>query len=193
MKILNVFMGAMVVVLLSAPLMYADKYTSKEHKMIVSGTSTLHDWEAPASTLTAKGDITFQNATLQAINSLNVTCTAKSIKSAKGESMDEKIYEALKADDNPNITYVLSKVNSITKSGDEWIIETTGTLTIGGTAKPVELSVKAKVEADGDIVFTGKKTIKLTGFNLERPSAMLGMIKCGDDITLTFSLTMKKS
>lgn len=193
MKIFNVFIGAMLVILLSAPIMYADKFTSKEHKMIVSGTSTLHDWEAPASSLTAKGDITIQNGTLQSINSLNVTCTAKSIKSAKGESMDEKIYEALKADDNPNITYTLSKVSSITKSGDEWIIETSGTLTIGGTAKTVELSVKAKVEPDGDIVFTGKKMIKLTGFNLERPSAMLGMIKCGDDITLTFSLTMKKS
>ena len=160
--------------------------------MVVSGTSTLHDWSAPASNLTAKGEITIQNTSLQAISSLNVVCVAKSIKSEK-ESMDEKIYDALKAEDFPNITYTLSRVNSLTKSGDDWVVETTGILTIGGTAKTVDMTVKAKIQADGEIVFTGSKKITLTSFNLERPSAMLGVIKCGDDITLTFSLTMKKS
>lgn len=178
--------------ILLVPAARADKYSSKSHKMTVSGTSTMHDWEAPANTLSAKGDFTVQNAALQSIGSLSLTCQAKSIKSPKGESMDEKIYEALKADDFPNITFTLSNVKSITKSGDEWVVEATGTLTIGGAAKTVDMSVKAKLEADGDIVFTGVKKIKLSTFNLERPSAMLGMIKCGDDITLTFSLTMKK-
>ncbi|MBK9249250.1 MAG: YceI family protein [Ignavibacteria bacterium] len=189
-KVISLF--ALMAILL-VPSARADKYASKAHKMMVSGTSTLHDWEAPAGTLSAKGDITINNTMLQAISSLNLTCGAKSIKSAKGEDMDEKIYEALKADEFPNITYTLSKVYSITKSGDEWVVETTGMLTIGGNARAVEMSVKAKIEADGDIVFTGTKKIKLSGFNLERPSAMLGMIKCGDDITLTFSLSMKKS
>jgi predicted acyltransferase (DUF342 family) len=192
MKTRNIVSIALVFVLVIVSAARADKYSSKVHKMIVSGTSTLHDWAAPANTLTAKGDITIQNSVMQSINSFSVTCVAKSIKSEKGESMDEKIYEALKADESPNITYTLLKVASITKSGEDWIVETTGTLTIGGTAKPVEMTVKAKIEADGDIVFSGTKKITLTGFNLERPSAMLGMIKCGDDITLTFSVTMKK-
>jgi len=188
-KVISLF--ALLAILL-VPTARADKYSSKAHKMVVAGTSTLHDWEAPAGTLSAKGDITIQNAVLQSISSLNLTCLAKSIKSPKGEDMDEKIYEALKADDFPNITFTLSNVKSITKSGDEWVIEATGMLTIGGNAKSVDMTVKAKLEADGDVIFTGTKKIKLSGFSLERPSAMLGMIKCGDDITLTFSLTMKK-
>jgi len=188
-KVISLF--ALLAILL-VPTARADKYSSKAHKMIVSGTSTLHDWEAPASNLSAKGDFAIQTTSLQAISSLNLTCLAKSIKSPKGEDMDEKIYEALKADEFPNITFTLSKVNSITKSGEEWVVEATGMLTIGGNARSVDMSVKAKIEADGDIIFTGSKKIKLSGFNLERPSAMLGMIKCGDDITLTFSLTMKK-
>lgn len=192
MKTRNVIVIAAIMALVFSSAAIADKYTSKVQKMVVSGTSTLHDWSAPASNLTAKGDITIQNTSLQAISSLNVVCVAKSIKSEK-ESMDEKIYDALKADDYPNITYTLSRVNSLTKSGDDWVVETTGTLTIGGTAKSVDMTVKAKVQPDGEIVFTGTKKITLTSFNLERPSAMLGVIKCGDDITLTFSLTMKKS
>ncbi len=192
MKTRNVIVIAAIMALVFSSAAFADKYTSKVQKMVVSGTSTLHDWSAPASNLTAKGEITIQNTSLQAISSLNVVCVAKSIKSEK-ESMDEKIYDALKAEDFPNITYTLSRVNSLTKSGDDWVVETTGILTIGGTAKTVDMTVKAKIQADGEIVFTGSKKITLTSFNLERPSAMLGVIKCGDDITLTFSLTMKKS
>ncbi|MBI3260083.1 MAG: YceI family protein [Ignavibacteriae bacterium] len=191
MKTSSVVIAA-ILALMFSPITKADKYSSKVQKMVVSGTSTLHDWSAPASNLSAKGDITVQNTSLQAISSLSVVCLAKSIKSEK-ESMDEKIYDALKAEDFPNITYTLSRVNSLTKSGEDWIVETTGILTIGGTAKTVDMTVKAKIQADGEIVFTGTKKITLTGFNLERPSAMLGVIKCGDDITLTFSLTMKKA
>lgn len=192
MKTRNVMVVAALMALVFSSAAFADKYTSKVQKMMVSGTSTLHDWEAPASNLTAKGDFTVVNSTLQAISSLNVVCVSKSIKSEK-ESMDEKIYDCLKADDYPNITFTLSHVNSITKSGDDWLVSASGVLTIAGTAKTVDMSVKAKIDSDGSIVFTGTKKITLTSFNLEKPSAMLGVIKCGDDITLTFSLTMKKS
>jgi hypothetical protein len=32
----------------------------------------------------------------------------------------------------------------------------------------------------------------MTEFNMERPSAMLGMIKAGDEVTITFELTLKR-
>ncbi len=174
-------------------LMYADKFTASSHSMIISGTSTLHDWEAPAKTLTAKGDISLNGNDLQNIASLSVVCESKSIKSAKGESMDEKIYEALKADDYSSINYTLSKVKSITKTNDGWSIETSGNLTIAGQTREIDLSVKAIVKTNGEIQFIGKKALKLSTFNISRPSAMMGMIKCGDDIVLTFTVTMKKS
>ncbi len=192
MKKFSLVLITLLLLLITGSAAQADKYSSKDYKMMVSGTSTLHDWEAPASNLSAKGDITIHNSNLESIASLNVVCVAKSIKSEK-ESMDEKIYDALKAEDFPNINYSLVRVNSITKKGDEWVVETTGTLSIGGTSKTVDMTVKAKINADGNIVFNGSKKITLTSFNLERPSAMLGVIKCGDDITLTFSLTMKKA
>ena len=182
----------MVVVLLMAGSVQAEKFVSASHTMKINGTSTLHDWEAPAKTLSANGDLTLANGDLQAIASLSVVCQSKSIQSTKGESMDEKIYDALKADDFPTINFTLSKVKSITKTAEGWTVETTGNLTIAGSTQAIDMTVKAVLKADGQIVFSGKKAIKLSQFNIERPSAMLGVIKCGDDITLTFDLTMKK-
>lgn len=182
----------MMVVLLMAGSVQAEKFVSASHIMKINGTSTLHDWEAPAQTLNANGDITVTNGTLQTITSLSVTCQSKSIKSPKGESMDEKIYDALKADDFPNINFTLVKVKSITKTAEGWTVETSGNLTIAGETRMVDMTVKAILKPTGEIAFSGTKAIKLSQFNIERPSAMLGVIKCGDDITLTFDLTMKK-
>lgn len=183
---------AMMVVLLMAGSVQAEKFVSASHIMKINGTSTLHDWEAPAQTLNANGDITVTNGTLQTITSLSVTCQSKSIKSPKGESMDEKIYDALKADDFPNINFTLVKVKSITKTAEGWTVETSGNLTIAGETRMVDMTVKAILKPTGEIAFSGTKAIKLSQFNIERPSAMLGVIKCGDDITLTFDLTMRK-
>lgn len=170
----------------------ADGFVYSGHKMVIAGTSTLHDWKAPANKMKAKGDLTLNGSELTGINSLWVETDALSIKSEKGESMDEKIYEALKTDEAPKITFKLTKVKSITKKGNDWIVDASGTLTIAGKTNPVDMTVKAVVNGDGSIVFTGEHKVTMTKYGMERPTAMLGVIKCGDDVTLSFTLTMKR-
>lgn len=170
---------------------FAEKYSSKSHSMMINGTSTLHDWKTPVKTVSAQGDITLSNTDLQTISSLYFEAISKSIKSEK-ESMDEKIYDALKADSYDKITYKLTKVNSIKKVGNEFEINSSGQLSIAGSTQQCDMIVKAKVLPTGEIQFDGSKDIKLSQFGIERPSAMLGTIKCGDDLKITFSLVMKK-
>jgi polyisoprenoid-binding protein YceI len=140
----------------------------------------------------AKGDLTLNGTELTALNSLWVETDALSIKSEKGESMDEKIYEALKTDEAPRITFKLTKVKSLTKTSDGYTIEATGTLTIAGKTNTVDMTVKATVNDGGTVVFTGEHKVKMTKYDMEPPTAMLGVIKCGDDVTLKFTLTMKR-
>jgi polyisoprenoid-binding protein YceI len=161
--------------------------------MLIAGTSTLHDWQCPASDLKARAEIQTEGSELKAVTSMWVEVLPLSIKSEKGEDMDEKIYETLKTDQHKKITYNMSRVNGMTKEGNQWVLKTSGSLTIAGTTKVVDMTVKASVNAAGEVVFNGTKKIKLSTFGMERPSAMMGMITAGDEITLTFELTMKKS
>jgi polyisoprenoid-binding protein YceI len=86
----------------------------------------------------------------------------------------------------------MGKMKSIEKKGDAYSIVAAGNLTIAGVSKPVELTVVAKVLPGGDLEFSGSKTMRMTMFNVDPPTAMWGVVKAGDEITIAFTLTMKR-
>ncbi|MCX6147030.1 MAG: YceI family protein [Candidatus Kapabacteria bacterium] len=191
MKMRAILYAAILIVVFSLN-SYAEKYTSKSFSMVVSGTSTLHDWHSPASKSNATGDFIVAGSELQKINSMYVEVESKSIKSGK-DGMDEKTWDCIKADEFPKVTFNLSSTKAITKAGAEFTIDAMGNLKLAGTSSPIDMQVKAKVLANGDVEISGVKKIKLSQFKLERPSAMLGTIKCGEEITLTFTVVLKKA
>lgn len=165
-------------------------YTLRSSEMTITGTSSLHDWESRVTALTARGRITMGAATLEAIPELLVTIKARDIVSPKGSIMDNKTYEALKADAHPTITYRLSRVKSIQPSGQGFTVSTEGQLTIAGVTRTIDMTVAGRRQADGTIVFEGSKALKMTNFNMSPPTALMGTIKTGDDITVKFRVTL---
>ncbi len=162
----------------------------KSFKMSVAGTSTLHDWESSVNKVTAKAEIASGDGAIQSIKSLNVEVDAKSIVSTKGKIMDNKTWETLKAEKHPKITYKLTKVESITKSGSEYMVKTTGNLTIAGMTKSVALDAKGKVLSNGDVEFTGSKLVVLSDFGMEQPTALMGTVKVGKEVTVKYAVVM---
>ncbi|MBC8124980.1 MAG: YceI family protein [Candidatus Kapabacteria bacterium] len=170
----------------------AETFESKSVVVRIDGTSTLHDWTAPAEKAKANGDLTIINGELIKVNAMWVQVDVLSIKSEKGKDMDEKIYEALSVENHPTITFNVSSQKSIRKQESEYIIETVGELTIAGVKKNVDLTVKGTMQGNGDMVFKGSIKLLMSQYGMKRPTAMLGMIKCGDAVTVSFTLTMKK-
>jgi polyisoprenoid-binding protein YceI len=105
--------------------------------------------------------------------------------------MDKKTWSSLKKDDFPTIKYTLTKVNSLTKSGDNYEIKTTGNLTIAGETRAIDITVKGKV-AGTDIQFEGSKALKMTDFKIDPPTALMGTMKTGNDITVKFLVKLSK-
>lgn len=186
---------ALVLASLTASLKAGDAYTWKSHDMKINGTSTLHDWTAPVGKMKATANLTVENGVLSAVNSMLVQVDVMSIKTEKGEDMEEKIYEALKAEEgHKTITFKLTSIKGIAKSGAGYKIEALGDMTIAGHRKNnVPMTVMATVAANGDVIFSGSQKITMTSYDMERPSAMLGMIKAGDDVTIVYTLTVKKA
>lgn len=160
-------------------------YVVKGFKMAVSGTSTLHEWESDITKVDAKANLTIEGSELKALNSLKVTIPAKSIESTKGRIMDNKTYEALKASKYPNITFSLSSAQI---SGLN--VTANGKLTIAGVAKTVKLNAKGKIDASGNITFSGSKDIVLSDYGMEQPTALMGTIKVGEQVTVKYELTL---
>jgi polyisoprenoid-binding protein YceI len=168
-------------------------FSVSAYKMTIKGTSNLHDWESTAKELRVKGDFTLQQDKFSSLNALSVEVPVKSIKSTKGSIMDNKTYDALKADQNANITFKLEGVTPFKAQADGYTVTATGNLTIAGSTKKVELIAKGKPNGDGSITFSGSHKLKMTDFGIKPPTALMGTMKVGNDIEVVFSVTMKKS
>ncbi len=170
-----------------------DSYSQKSHTMKIDGTSTFHDWMTPVGKVRAKADLTVSGSELTEVKAFWLECDVMSITSEKGETMVEKIQEAFKVEEgHKTIVFKLTSVKELKKSGSNYTIVADGNLSMAGAKKPVTLTVTASVK-DGEVVFTGEHKIKMTNWGMERPTAMLGTIKCADDVTVSFTLAMKKN
>ncbi len=150
----------------------------------VKGTSTMHDWESVVEGISGTAQITCENGAVQQIQSLNATFKAKSIKSGKGR-MDNITYDAIKADKHPTITFELTNFKPAAAGKSI----ATGNLSIAGVKKEVSIEGSTKMEAD-KVLINGEYTLKLTDYGIEPPTAMLGAIKVGNEITIAFQLEL---
>jgi hypothetical protein len=150
----------------------------------VSGTSTLHDWDMISEQASGNAKLTVSGGNITAIQEASFSMPAESIKSGKRQ-MDSNAYKALLTDKHKKISFVMTEAK---KDGSSWLI--TGMLDLAGMKKPVTFTTDAK--ASGNLVnFTSVTSFKLTAFGVEPPTAMLGTIKTGDDVTLTVQMTLK--
>lgn len=163
------------------------QYQSQRLHMVVSGTSTLHDWDMQSSKGTCSATFTF-DATGQCsgLTALNFTMPAESLKS-EHKSMDKNAYKALKTEQHPSIAYAL---NTATVAPDG-TIKCSGRLTIAGVTLNEDLLATAKVNADKSITVKGSEQISMKNFNIAPPSFMMGTVKTGNNITVTFDVTLK--
>lgn len=166
-----------------------NQYTlGSDHKITINGSSNVHDWEETAQTATGDAQVTWNTDGTFAIKSFNLKVSVKSIKSDKGSVMDNKTYDALKADEHPYITFKMLSVKSMTKSGNGWSVKVNGDLTIAGFTKNIDISGMVYVKENGKLYIDVSKPLKMTDFKIDPPTALMGTMQVADDITIRFKL-----
>ncbi len=150
----------------------------------IAGTSTMHDWTMTSkeAKYSAVFEVNAEGTPVQ-LNMVTLTVPAESLKSGKG-AMDKNAYNSLKTDKHKQITFQLTsaKVNAKT-------IICSGNLTVAGFTKPIEVEV-AYEERNGVLYCKGAQKIKMTDYNVEPPTFMFGSIKTGNEITVSFDVSL---
>lgn len=170
------------------------KYQSQLTSIMIAGTSTLHDWEMKSSQGHFEGTFLLNsNDVLTSITGLTFSMPSESLKSGHG-MMDDNTYKALKTKAYNNISFVLSTVAIAPLGENNYQLKCFGKLTIAGTTRETDLLVTCKWNpADKSFSCSGSKKIKMTEYNVKPPTIMMGTIKTGDDITITYNLKINKS
>jgi hypothetical protein len=165
----------------------AQPFKVKDYKMTVQGTSSLHDWESAIEKIECKGFYAMANNSLMDVKDVVVKIPVTSIKSTKGKIMDNKTYDAFNYEKYPNIVFTLSaqKINEKNST-----IDLTGNLAMAGTTKSVNLTANYKILPNGELQIIGSKKIIMTDFGMEPPTAMMGTIKVGNDVSVYFEITL---
>ncbi|ROI05266.1 YceI family protein [Kaistella haifensis] len=154
----------------------AQNITGKSTKIAVDGTSPMHDWTVTSSSANFSGTINGN-----AITNVEFSMPVKNLKSTKGKMMDNKAYDALKADKAPNISFTATSL-SVGKGN------LAGKLTIAGVTKDVSFPVNV-VKNGASYNITGTENLKLSDFGMERPGFM--GVKTGDAIKVTVNIVAK--
>jgi polyisoprenoid-binding protein YceI len=162
-------------------------------KIWIEGTSNVHDWKAEATNIVAEIELDpagLAAAPASMVRKVTVTIPVKGLKSGHGK-MDENMQKALKADKNPDIVYTLTSIEATAgATKDEFTLRASGTLSLAGAESPVTLEIAATRQADGTIKGIGTAPVKMTAFGVKPPTAMLGTIRCGDEVKVKFDLVV---
>jgi polyisoprenoid-binding protein YceI len=167
-----------------------------DSKLWIEGTSNLHGWSCKATTLEAAVELDAATANEVAIappkslKRVQVKVPVKSIKCGHG-GMDDNLYKALKADESPDISYILATFDAASgEAKDSFTLHTVGTLTIAGKENNLTMDVIATRMPDGTVKATGVVPIKMTDYGIKPPTAIFGRLKTGDEVKINFELSV---
>ena len=161
-----------------------------ESKLWIEGGSNLHGWSCKASSIDATIDVdeAFLKSTAPTLlKKVQVKVPVRNLKCGHG-GMDNNLYKALKADDTPDVSYILGTFDVVPGVSDSFTVKSVGTLTIAGTQKTVTMDVTASKLADGSVRAEGELPLLMTDFGVKPPTAMLGTLRTDNKVTVKFSL-----
>ncbi|MFU8847242.1 MAG: YceI family protein [Opitutales bacterium] len=189
----------------SEMLVFESTATSKAAgEIVVAGTSSLHDWEVVTKEIVGTLKISAPKGGEGALEltsdlplvTAQVSIRSESLVSGKG-GMDKKMYKALETKKYKEVSFVLDSLElaqeqSPSDSGKAASIDVLakGKLTITDKTRRVQFPATITWEPQKKaIAVSGEVDLRMTDFEVEPPTALLGTIKTGDEIKVSFTWT----
>jgi polyisoprenoid-binding protein YceI len=74
----------------------------------------------------------------------------------------------------------------MTQSSPTLQLDTRGKLTIAGVTRDVTMQISGTRDSGGMYFLTGQLPIRMSDYGIKPPTAMMGTIKTGNDVKVTF-------
>jgi polyisoprenoid-binding protein YceI len=167
-------------------------FSLKSPKGVIEGSSNLHDWKIDVTKMECKGSFQSVDNVVKAVKNVEVKIPVLELKSEKGKTMDQKTYEAFNSDKHPHITFAFSSADVKTDASGAVTIAASGSLSMAGKTKTVPVTAKGKTLANGDLQLSIIQKLKMSEFDMKSPTALMGTIKVGDEVTVRFDIVLAR-
>jgi polyisoprenoid-binding protein YceI len=179
--------GLLIITLQTAVAQEKFRLDEKNSEITVIGTSSVHDWEMNATAMKASIQLSIAENSISDIVSVDFSMPTEKLKS-DNNIMDKKSWDALKSDKHEAIRFDLSRVSGFSTAGDTFSGTATGNLFIAGKSRPVTIPFTGNIKTGNTITVTGAKKINMKDYNIAPPTAMLGTLKTGEEVTVKFKM-----
>ncbi|MDZ7659069.1 YceI family protein [Fodinibius sp.] len=168
-------------------------------KVWIEGEAGMISYQCNAENLSGVGKVNNTNSSLDNITQddeqieISVSLPVESLSCGK-RAMDKDMYEALKSNSYPNISYKLLSAQLAENNSDTtgWMnIHTRGIMEIAGVQDTTSFMVQGKLLSENRFQVKGSKHIHMDTYNIERPTAMLGLIKASKDLSVHFDVIVQ--
>ena len=165
-----------------------------ESRLWVGGTSSVRGWECKATTFAVNVESAPNAAATvlageKAVGAVDLTVPVEKLECGNGQ-MNGHMRKALKMEEHAQIAFRLTSYE-LGRSNDSLLVMMAGSLTLGGSEKPIELVGLAASGPDGALRVTGTYALKMTDFGLKPPTLMFGRIKVHDLVKVGFDVVLK--
>lgn len=169
----------------------------EESRLWIEGSSNVNQFECRAEEYageaTLPGTENSPSSPLTATNellSIKIDIQVDSIECGK-RKMNQDLQKALKAEQFPEITFLFQEANIISEprnTGDGFQLEVRGLLTVAGTTKEINFTTEAYYTGKNRVRAQGGTTINMTDFGVQPPTALMGLIRANEELTVNFDL-----
>ena len=157
--------------------------------MTISGTSNIQGWDIDVKDFVC--DMTLESLTSALkIETVGFRGTVRSFSSGNNQ-MDKKIQESLDPKRYPEIRFILKSASNISINNNKFNGTINGDLSVAGKTRTESIQFRGDVLSNNKMKITGSKKLKMTDFGIKPPTAMLGVMRTGDEVTVTFDLILE--
>ncbi len=189
------FLTAIMITASSASFAQNSPYHMYDFDMRVKGSSNVRDWETVATELHL--DLRFdENKPADFIDGtltdLKLRVPVKKITSST-PGLIRNMRQALKADRHPEIIFNLDDIAESPQGKDNsrFTLSASGTLEIAGVERSTPLRVTGRKRNDDSIELHGSRKLRMTDFNIDPPTALLGAIRARNEIEVVFTVYLR--
>ena len=153
----------------------------------IKGTSSLHDWKMDLKVFNSGFQLNQEGSLIKGFDNVTFTCKATDIKS-ESSLMDNKAYNALKAEDFPEINFSGISTTGLVAEGKKFTGNLNGKLHVAGETQDVTIPFDGSFVDSETINIIASYDLTMSSFNITPPTFLLGALKTGDKISVSFSL-----